>query len=59
MTLEAKKLLEWIERRGGATRPQVLYLGPPEYRRLRRLCLDELMSGGYIKRVNGKYLPAP
>lgn len=59
MTEEASGLLAWITRRGRATRNQVLMLGPPQYRRLRRLCLDELMQGGYVLRVDGWYMKNP
>ncbi len=57
LTIEASKLLVWIER-APRTHIALLNLGPPEYRRLRRLCLDELVAGGYIKRVNGWWIPA-
>jgi len=57
MTEEAQKLLTWIAKRPRSLW-QVVYHGSPEYRRLRRLCLAELIDRGYIKRVHGWYIPS-
>lgn len=57
MTEEAQKLLTWIAKRPRSLW-QVAYLGRPEDRRLRRLCLDELIQSGHVVRVHGWYIPA-